>query len=156
MLGYALWGLFGYLSATIGWSMQEKQYQQYIDKRQPDAPIVLAVLDDLFFVAKLQETAKQVGAKLQTVLATKFRPESLREAKPALAIFDLNAASANPVELIRQLKADAELKQIPVVAFLSHVQVDLQRAAQAAGCDQVMPRSKFTAELPALLRQFVS
>src|SRR3989338_1463578 len=114
---------------------------------------VLAVVDDLFFVAKLQETAKQVGAELRVVRAADFRAESLREARPALAVFDLNATSANPVELIRQMKADAELKEIPVIAFLSHVQVDLQRAAQAAGCDQVLPRSKFTASLADILRQ---
>jgi len=114
---------------------------------------VVAVVDDLIFVSKLQETAKQVGAELRVVRAADFRAESLRAAKPALAIFDLNATSANAVELIRQLKADAELKQIPVIAFLSHVQVDLQRAAQAAGCDQVLPRSKFTAGLADILRQ---
>src|SRR3990172_1835020 len=117
---------------------------------------VLAVVDDLFFVSKLQETARQVGAEVRVVRAADFRAESLRGAKPALAVFDLNATSANAVGLIRQMKADAELKEIPVIAFLSHVQVDLQRAAQAAGCDQVLPRSKFTTELPALLRQFVS
>src|SRR3990172_1338772 len=114
---------------------------------------VLAVVDDLFFVAKLQETAKQVGAELRVVRAADFRADSLRAAPPALAVFDLNAASANTVELIRQLKADAELKQIPVIAFLSHVQVDLQRAAQAAGSDQVLPRSKFTAGLADILRR---
>jgi len=117
---------------------------------------VLAVVDDLIFVSKLQETAKQVGAELRVVRAADFGAESLRGAKPALAVFDLNATSANAVELIRQMKADAELKEIPVIAFLSHVQVDLQRAAQAAGCDQVLPRSKFTTALPALLQQFAS
>src|SRR3989304_3113004 len=114
---------------------------------------VLAVVDDLFFVSKLQETAKQVGAELRVVRAADFRAESLRQARPALAVFDLNAPSANTVELIRQMKADAELKEIPVIAFLSHVQVDLQRAAQAAGCDQGLPRSKFTATLADILRQ---
>lgn len=114
---------------------------------------VLAVVDDLFFVAKLQETAKQVGAQVRIVRAADFRAEALRGARPALAIFDLNATSADAVELIRQLKADAELKTIPVVAFLSHVQADLQRAAQAAGCEQVLPRSKFTAALADILRR---
>lgn len=117
---------------------------------------ILAVVDDLFFAAKLQETARQLGAPLTTVRAADFRTESLRPQKPTLAVFDLNAASANPLELIRQLKADGELRQIPVVGFLSHVQADLQRAAEQAGCDQVLPRSKFTATLPDLLRRFAS
>lgn len=113
---------------------------------------IVAVIDDLFFASKLQETARQVGAELRAVRAADFRPEGLRPQKPALVIFDLNAASADAVALIREMKADGELRQVPVVAFLSHVQVELQRAAEAAGCERVLPRSQFTAKLAELLR----
>ncbi len=117
-------------------------------------PSVVAVVDDLFFVSKLQETARLVGAPLAIVHAAAFHLDDLRQQKPALVIFDLNTTSGNAVELVRQLKNDAELKEIPVMAFFSHVQVELQRAAQEAGCDQILPRSQFTATLPQLLRQF--
>ena len=117
-------------------------------------PSVVAVVDDLFFVSKLQETARLVGAPLAIVRAAAFHLDDLRQQKPALIIFDLNTTSGNAAELVRQLKSDAELKEIPVVAFFSHVQVELQRAAQEAGCDQILPRSQFTATLPQLLRQF--
>ena len=117
-------------------------------------PNIVAVVDDLFFVSKLQETARLVGAQLATVRAVAFHLDDLRQQKPALIIFDLNTTSGNAAELIRQLKSDAELKEIPVMAFFSHVQVELQRAAQEAGCDQILPRSQFTATLPQLLRQF--
>lgn len=115
---------------------------------------VLAVVDDLFFVGKLQATARQVGTELTTVRAADFKLEALRQQKPALVIFDLNTTSGNAVELIRQLKADGELRQVPALGFFSHVQVELQRAAEAAGCEQVLPRSKFAATLPDLLRRF--
>ena len=114
---------------------------------------VVAIVDDLFFVARIAETAKQVGAPLTVVRAADFRPEDFRPQKPSLVIFDLNTTSGNAVELIRQLKADAELAAIPVIGFFSHVQVELERAARAAGCDQVLPRSKFTASLPEILRR---
>ena len=117
-------------------------------------PSVVAVVDDLFFVSKLQETARLVGAPLAIVRAAAFHLDDLRQQKPALIIFDLNTTSGNAAELIRQLKNDVELKEIPVMAFFSHVQVELQRAAQEAGCDQILPRSQFTATLPQLLRQF--
>jgi len=115
---------------------------------------VLAVVDDIFFVGKLQETARQVGVPLTVVHAADFNLDALRRSPPPLVIFDLNTTSASAVELIRQLKADGELGQVPVLGFFSHVQVELQRAAQEAGCEQVLPRSKFTATLPDLLRQF--
>jgi len=117
-------------------------------------PYVLAVIDDLFFIGKLSGTAKQVGATLQTTTAANFSLDALRQQKPALVIFDLNATTASAVDLIRQLKADPELAAIPVVGFFSHVQVELMRAAEQAGCDEVMPRSKFTAILPELLSRF--
>lgn len=115
---------------------------------------VLAVVDDLFFGSRIAETARQVGVELELQRAANFRPSALGHGQPALVIFDLNASSANPVELVRQLKAESTLAGVPVVAFLSHVQVELQQAAEEAGCDQVLPRSKFSAALPELLRRY--
>jgi CheY-like chemotaxis protein len=115
---------------------------------------IIAVVDDLFFVGKLEGTAKQAGVSLRTLRAADFNPESLPPEKPALFIVDLNCRSADAVELIRRLKADAELAGVPVIGFISHVQVELQRAAREAGCDEVMPRSKFTAGLAELLRGY--
>ena len=114
---------------------------------------IIAVVDDLFFVGKLEATAKQAGVSLRTLRAADLQLEGLRAEKPALVIFDLNTTSASAVELIRRLKADLELAAVPVVGFFSHVQVELQRAAVAAGCDQVLPRSKFTAGLAELLQR---
>jgi hypothetical protein len=37
------------------------------------------------------------------------------------------------------------------VGFLSHVQIDLAEQARAAGCSEVMPRSKFTKDLATIL-----
>ena len=42
----------------------------------------------------------------------------------------------------------------PFVAFGSHVDVQALDDAARAGCDPVMPRSKFTIELPALIRRY--
>ena len=40
-----------------------------------------------------------------------------------------------------------------VIGFGSHVDVERLELARAAGFDQVLPRSKFSASLPELLRQ---
>jgi CheY-like chemotaxis protein len=51
------------------------------------------------------------------------------------------------------LKADAELRAVPLVAFVAHVDAGLQAEARAAGCDRVMARSIFFKNLTALLEQ---
>jgi hypothetical protein len=40
-----------------------------------------------------------------------------------------------------------------VIAFGAHVQTGLLEAARAAGCDEVLPRSRFSAQLPELLKE---
>jgi CheY-like chemotaxis protein len=69
-------------------------------------------------------------------------------------IFDLNSLGCRPLEAIRRLKADPALKETAVLGFLSHVQHDLKAAAAEAGCDRILPRSAFTAELPDILRPY--
>ena len=46
------------------------------------------------------------------------------------------------------------LPQTPFLAFGSHVDTDALASAAASGCDPVMPRSKFSAELPDLIRRY--
>lgn len=113
---------------------------------------ILVAVDDLFFAAKIQETARKLGV---TIEFAKTAADILAkaEALPALIIFDLNSAAAKPIETIQRLRQNAALKKISLIAFVSHVQADLKLKAQQAGCDLVMPRSAFSQSLPNLLRR---
>lgn len=112
--------------------------------------LVLALVDDLFFQAKMMETARHVGVELKTVVSGDALVEAVAHTEPALVIVDLNARHG-PLEAIEQLRAAGVAA--PLVAFLSHVQVGLAERARAAGCRDVMPRSKFTQNLATILAQ---
>lgn len=111
---------------------------------------VVALITDLFFVSKVKGTADAVGVPLAIVRNV---PDLARavEQGAGLAIVDMNAGGVDPAEAIRACKAT--LRPVFVVAYLSHVQEDLADAAKAAGADVVMPRSKFSQELPTLLQR---
>jgi CheY-like chemotaxis protein len=109
---------------------------------------VLALVDDLFFQAKLLETARYVGVDLRTCLTADALDAEIAEALPRLIVVDLNAAS-DPLEALERLRAGG--RAIPLVAFLSHVQTDLAARARVAGCSEVMPRSKFTRDMATIL-----
>lgn len=108
---------------------------------------VLALVDDLFFQAKLLETARHVGVELQCVSTAGALLEAVSKTPPALVVVDLNARGG-AIEALEQLHAGNPL---PVVGFLSHVQTDLAARARQAGCSEVMPRSQFTQNLAAIL-----
>lgn len=111
---------------------------------------VIALVDDLFFQAKMMETARHVGVELKTVGTGDALVEEVARTRPALVVVDLNARQG-PLEAIERLRATGTTA--PLIAFLSHVQVELAERARAAGCREVMPRSKFTQNLAAILSQ---
>ena len=111
---------------------------------------VLAVVNDIFFSAKISGAAKQAGVNLEYVTIEKTLLEKAN-ANPAMIILDLNFDAARPLELIGKLKSNPATKQIRLLGYLSHVQEDLRRAAVEAGCDEVMPRSAFSMNLAGIL-----
>ena len=130
--------------------------------RTPAAPVregtptrIFCFIEDLFFLAKIQETARKLGVKVEFVKGDKevvSRLTELTEA-PRLLVFDLNNANAKPLTLIPKFKTKFK-KTTSVIGFLSHLQGDLKAKATEAGCDTVMPRSAFSQSLPNLLRRY--
>jgi len=116
---------------------------------------IFAFVDDLFFQAKIQETARKLNVKVEFVKTDKDLGERMKqngEEKPSLIIFDLNNANAKPLTLIPKLKTKLK-KGTSIIGFLSHVQGDLKQKAHEVGCDMVLPRSAFSQNLPQLLRR---
>ena len=115
---------------------------------------IFAFVDDLFFQAKIQETARKLNVKMEFVKSEADLTDKIKlngEEKPSLIIFDLNNNSVKPLTLIPKLKS--KLKKTSVIGFLSHVQGDLKQKAHEVGCDMVLPRSAFSQNLPQLLRR---
>ena len=116
---------------------------------------IFAFIEDLFFMAKIQETARKLNVKVEFVKTDKDLMEKMEqngEEKPSLIIFDLNLASVKPLTLIPKLKSKLK-KGTSIIGFLSHVQGDLKQKAHEVGCDMVLPRSAFSQNLPQLLRR---
>jgi hypothetical protein len=124
-----------------------------------DAPTkIFFFIEDLFFNAKITETARKLGVKVAFVKNDKDEIEKLTshedEAdRPGLIVFDLNNANVKPLTLIPKLKAKLK-RSTSIIGFLSHLQGDLKAKAVEAGCDTVMPRSAFSQNLPNLLRRY--
>lgn len=111
---------------------------------------IFAFVDDIFFQAKMIETAKQTGVELKSFSMGEALLLEFEKQQPKLVVVDLNARQS-PVEAIAAMRARrAELR---VIGFFSHVQTELAQRARDAGCTEVMPRSRFTKELAAIFSQ---
>jgi len=93
---------------------------------------VLVATRDLFFRGKLEGIVKAAGARVA------------QEETPSLAVVELGSAAA--LERVRELVAAG----VSVIAFGSHVEADVLRAAREAGAEAV-PNSRVEAVLLAAL-----
>jgi hypothetical protein len=125
-----------------------------------DAPTrIFCFIEDMFFLAKIQETARKLGVKVEFVKGSdkEAAVAKLIELpdieRPKLLVFDLNNLNAKPLTLIPKFKAKLK-KATSIVGFLNHLQGELKAKALEAGCDTVMPRSAFSQSLPNMLRRY--
>jgi hypothetical protein len=108
--------------------------------------VVLAVVRDLFFVARIRETARLVGVPL-TFARSAEEVEATAPRGARFALLDLTGG----FDYARILQV-LDQAGVPVVAFTTHA---LARQTQPwhARCRRVVTKETLTAELPALLRE---
>lgn len=116
---------------------------------------VVCMVTDLFFVSKIEHPLQVLG--LLPIFATSAVEflDAIRATHPPLAIIDLGARGIDPIELIAQVRTDDEILGTPILAFGSHQNHELLKAAEEAGADEVMPNSKFAAHLPTIVSQYL-
>ncbi len=116
-----------------------------------DKPPLMALMlcDDLLFSSKLTATARALNLPA-SVARTVERLLKLTQEQPiGCILLDLHHTGLNLETVLPQLRQHGP--RATVIGFGSHVDVETLKAARRAGCDQVMPRSQFSAELEAKL-----
>lgn len=112
---------------------------------------ILAAIDDMFFAAKVRATAEALGVEIKFHRRLEMLVNAAAEQAPDLILVDLHNEKVDPIQLAVQLKANETTRTTKLLGFFSHVQTDLQRAAQEAGYDEVIPRSVFSRDLGKIL-----
>ena len=113
---------------------------------------IVAIVDDMFFVSKVRGTAEATNVEVSFPRTKEAAITRTRESKPDLILVDLHNQRFDPIEFVTELKTEPELQLIPILGFFSHVEVELQRRAVAAGFDSVIPRSVFARDLGEILQ----
>ena len=102
---------------------------------------VVAIAADLMLGSKVEATLSAAGHEV--TLAPSLQEAPLEDAE--LLVADLEVE--NPEALVGL--------GIPVLGYYSHVDVETRGAAEAAGVDLVVPRSRLARELPQLAERLL-
>lgn len=103
---------------------------------------VVAVAADLLLGSKVEAMLGAAGHEV--TLAPALAEAPLDEAE--LIVADLDGADPEALAGLG----------VPVLGYYSHVDVEAKRAADAAGIDLAVPRSRLARELPRLVDQLLS
>jgi len=105
--------------------------------------------DDLIFTSRVAGTGRDLAMPIRSARTADAVLTLAKQQPPTCVIIDLS----NPGLRIAELTAGlGSLPNRPrIVAYGSHVDTASLRAARDAGCDVVLPRSKFVEELPTAL-----
>lgn len=139
-----------------------------------DTPLVVAFVADLMFTSKIKNVVSGLGydvrwvGSAQDISALAPHPgeapgerlqgqqgelfEKITAWQPALLLFDLTNEDIPWKRWIPALKSSPATRRIPIIAYGSHVNVEMMKGAKEAGADLVLARSRFTADMPRLLQ----
>jgi hypothetical protein len=99
---------------------------------------ILAVAPDLMFASRIEATLGAAGHSVELA-------SSVAEAA------DLETADLFVVDLDREPAEGVLGLGIPVLGFYAHLNTETREAAEAAGVDLVVPRSRMAREMPQLV-----
>lgn len=109
-------------------------------------PHGLVLCDDLIFFSRISGAARAAGLSVRQAKSPADLLALAKQHCPAGVILDLQNPGLDLPALLVELKAlCAPMPR--VIAYGSHVEAAILKAARQAGCDRVMPRSQFAEEL---------
>ncbi len=115
-----------------------------------DSPSILVISRDLIFKSKISALARELGQNCRAVRdIAELREGILLGA--GLILMDLSAADWNRAEVLDSTRKST--RPVRLVAYYSHVDHELEKAASDEGMKEIYPRSVFVKKLPELLSQ---
>ena len=116
---------------------------------------ILVVISDLIFRSKIDDAARRAGVHLRVAKTVEQLDRHLGSATPAVVLVDLEMQELQTPVVLDRLRANPASAKIPVIGFAGHTNVEVIHAARADGV-QVMARSAFVAQLPAMMERIAA
>ncbi|HZO72437.1 MAG TPA: hypothetical protein VFB60_09565 [Ktedonobacteraceae bacterium] len=119
------------------------------------AIVILALEKDLFFSVKMRDTLRHHEMEVtavRTLPAFEQRLMASGDEPPALIIINTAIKGVDWEAAIREARA----RDLPVLAFGSHMDLEARARALQAGAQKVVANSKFTSDMVGLVTRMLN
>ena len=114
---------------------------------------ICLVADDMFFSSKIESTAKNLEISVVKVKNHEELQDKIEGKTVDLVIIDLASKKIDAEEVFTEFKNSPEHKKVFCIGYLPHVERELANKFREKGVDLVIPRSKFSREMSATIKE---
>jgi CheY-like chemotaxis protein len=117
------------------------------------ARTIVVLEDDLMFGTAIEDRLRALGYK---PVFAKTTPafDRLLKGSPALVLLNVGSPILDWEHLVDHAKNESQWRQVPIVAYGPHVDLELRQRALDAGCDAVVARSAIGGNLASLVKKW--
>jgi PleD family two-component response regulator len=123
---------------------------------QTDQKTILVGVTDIFFYTKVRDALMSKGYKIERARTQQDIGDKASAAHPSAVILNMNDETLNAFQALEALKANTQLKTLPILAFANHEEVDTFNRAKALGVTKIVSRNEFSARLKDLVEEMIS
>ncbi|MGD9850339.1 MAG: histidine kinase [Nitrospirales bacterium] len=117
---------------------------------------LLVAVSDIFFYTKIRDAFRPQGYTLERLRSTDDWMSKMGDQPPKAIIANMNDDRLNVPDWLREVKANAQTQDIPILAFANHEEITTWKLAKDLGIDKIVSRNEFSARTLALLEELIS
>lgn len=121
----------------------------------PNAKLVLIVEDNDLNMKLFRDLIEAHGYRTLHTRDGRDVLEIVRSKKPNLILMDIQLPEVSGIEVTKWLKADAELRAIPVVAITAFAMKGDEEKIRAGGCEDYLAKPISVASFLAMIRKYL-
>jgi PleD family two-component response regulator len=120
---------------------------------ETDPRTILVGVTDIFFYTKVRDAMMSKGYKIERARTQQDIADKASATPPSAVILNMNDETLNAFQALETLKADTRLKNLPILAFANHEEVDTFHRARTLGVTKIVSRNEFSARLKDLVEE---
>lgn len=118
-----------------------------------DGKVILLVDDDLTLREMYEERLKAEGFEIIQAVNGEEAMQKARESKPNVILLDIMMPKVNGFDVLKELKANADLKDIPVIILTALIQdVDRDQGKKLGAVDYIIKSETMPGEVIAKIK----
>jgi PleD family two-component response regulator len=119
------------------------------------AKTILVAVTDIFFYTKIRDALLPRGYKLERARTQQDFANKAQADHPAAVILNMNETAFDAQQVLQHLKGQEQLKDLPVLAFANHEEVETWRRARELGITKIVSRNEFSSRTADLIAELL-